>query len=195
MRALLLSSVVACLLIAGPAVAWAQSPPPPPLLPEAPDARSDDDSVRFRAGISSAVGPAIGDFPGWMVAPLQLRLGVQIVEEVAIVYQNTAYLIFFDGQASGSNGNIVDQNALLAIVTLADMVDLGGGVSFDVFGVQDGASAGPGLQARAAVNLGPRPDEETGRRVAFNIGVDLHATFVDDDAAVVIPFGLGAEFY
>lgn len=180
--------------LASASSAFAQAPPP---IDPAPPPIEEEwrDAPRLRIGISSGVGPAAGDYPGWMVAPAMFRVGVQIIEEVSVVYQNTAYLIFFDAPGASADANLVDQNAILGMVTLASIVDLGGGVSLDVFDTQDGPDVGPGLQGRVAVNLGPGQNQETGRRIAFNLSADVHVTFVEDEAVVVFPFGLGAEFY
>jgi hypothetical protein len=171
------------------------APAPMPVVAPADAPEPWRDEPRLRIGISTAVGPAAGDYPGWMLAPAMFRVGVQIIEEVSIIYQNTAFLMFFDAPGSSADSNLVDQNAILGLVTLADIVDLGGGIALDVFDTSDGPDVAPGIQGRVAVNLGPGRNQETGRRIAFNLSADVHATFIEDEAVIVFPFGLGAEFF
>jgi hypothetical protein len=199
-------------LALGALISLLASPPTAAFAQEDGDGESDgdessgdeQDGVRFRGGFDIGGGFVTipeGGVSGFTIN-LMARLGVQINHLFGIVYQPTPTAMFlFDGGLAAGAGVY---NNLLAMFTFGHFLDVGVGPSVDVLGIAACSSSAcgagvliaPGVDGRIAFNLGGL-DGNGPRRSGFNIGFDVHPSFLLPGPVVLLNFiaGIGAEWY
>lgn len=153
------------------------------------------DGFRLRGGIGIGGGPLIpfglgtAASTGGMGA-VSVRLGVQFMHAFGVYVQsmNSLGAIGFVTNSGNVAGYAMaqSQNALLASLTFAHLIEIAAGPSLDYiafFGCDasmsacsSGEGAGLGGHLRGSLNLGG-PIGGGPRRMAFNVGLDLHPTF------------------
>lgn len=171
------------------------------VLALAPEARAqangggERDGFRLRGGIGIGGGPLVpfglgtAASTGGMGA-VSVRLGVQFIHAFGVYVQsmNSIGAIGFVTNSGNVAGYAMaqSQNALLASVTFAHLIEIAAGPSLDFiafFGCDasmaacgSGEGTGLGGHLRGSLNLGG-PIGGGPRRMAFNVGLDLHPTF------------------
>jgi hypothetical protein len=185
------------------------------------------DGVRLRGGFSinggamflpntaSSIGPA---------ASFGLRLGVQFNHYFGLVYQNTPIVTgtaqppaqscptcAATSQSAGLKAGFADYNSFLAMLTLANFLDIGAGPSLDFLAVanktfnagltsgvssmtQSSSGISFGAHGRLAFNIGGLNGNGP-RRSGFAIGIDAHPLFTSDGLGMSLTAGLGGEWY
>ena len=173
-------------------VELAPQPPPPQYVPPHPPPyygpprrmvvvahEGDINRPHFRWAIGATGGPYIGANVGG-AGGLWAQAGVQINPLLGVIYQTHA-MIGGVGDRAG-NGLFIGgiwNNEVMADFTLADVLQLGVGPSFDVFSVNNFTEGFLGVDARIGVALGHRV---WGHRSGFMLGVDIHPTFITDSS-------------
>lgn len=184
----------------------------------ASDARAQGrstDGVRVRGGISLVGGPYIPTGVSGMsttggAAGLSFRIGVQINHYVGVYVQSQNLFggIYATNASGAQSGALMghSQNALLASVTLAHVLELAAGPSVDVLGFGNcdsatlacgtGVETGLGGHARAAILLGGWAPTSA-RRFGFSMSADIHPTkYVGQNGGLVgVMLGLGLDWF
>lgn len=177
-------------------------------------ARSTD-GARFRGGFSLVAGPYVpygvsGTSASGGAGGVSLRAGVQINHYVGLYVQSQNLVGAITAQSTGGtlSGALMghSQNSLMASVTIAHMLELAGGPSFDVLGFGNcdsqtlacgsGVETAVGGHARAAFVLGGWAPTSA-RRFGLSLSADVHPTkYVGQNGGLVgVMFGLGLDWF
>lgn len=195
------SWVLGVAVCTGASLASAQSAPDTSI---AGRSTADYDQVRVRGGFSFNGGYAAGAAHG-PVSSVSGRLGAQFNRYFGLYYQNAPTLFFVMNNDAISTG-FIDQNSLLASVTLGDVFEIALGPTLDYLAVGGCGSEGEavscggvaglrfGGHGRLALNLGGR-DPLGGRRGGFSIGLDAHPLYTDAGPVVLTTLGIGGEWH
>lgn len=154
----------------------------------------DRDRPRLRIGFDAGGGTSVGR--GATVAGA-LRIGLQATSLLSVYWQGAFTAVI------GRDFGLFMFNSAVANLTLNDIVDVGVGPSFDMFGSAGRSSrvkpTALGLEGRLAFNIG-RGAHAAGKRSAFTVDLHVHPVFADDgrgntQAYTFYTLGLGGEWF
>lgn len=193
-------------------------PAPAPYKEGEPPEQGDEGRIRVGFNLNAGIGTGNKLKGGTIGATF--RIGYQI-DHLMAVYGQVSPFVFFGGYStSGTNGGELSATTIggfqftpMFSLTPVDIFEIAAGPSLDK--VSGGSVGGSidlantsgstrvsgyssfyfGLHGRAALHLGPKPNQKTGRRVGFSLALDVHPTFGEGGTITFVTLGIGADWY
>ena len=202
-----------------PATSTASTLPaaPPPRYKEGKEHGEDyeNDEGRLRIGFDFFGGTGTGNETSGPTIGVTFRVGYQL-QRLMAVYANLSAFVWFGSTDRTYQGQSFDLSAIggyhftpMFSLTPLDWLEIAAGPSLDKiaggssktdFATENSSAVAYsgfyfGLHGRVAFHIGGRPNPQTGRRVSFTIGLDLHPTFAEGTTVTLYTIGLGADWY